>query len=106
MSKFLPILGLTLFTLSACKDAGTQDTQDSSAATATGTVPELFEPSLFASDPVEVDCTLDNGSSTRCYQLSFSNYQDSSGPFCPETIDDVGGVGIYKIGRASCRERV
>lgn len=95
MSKFLPILGLTLFTLSACKDAGTQDTQDSSATTATGTVPELFEPSLFASDPVEVDCTLDNGSSTRCYQLSFSNYQDSSGPFCPETIDDVGGVGIY-----------
>ncbi len=40
-------------------------------------------------------CTLDNGSQTQCWQLTFANYQDSTGPFCPATINDIGGVGIY-----------
>lgn len=42
-----------------------------------------------------VDCTLENGSSTSCYRLVFSSNPVADGPYCPETIDDIGGVGIY-----------
>lgn len=59
------------------------------------TLPELFANSLFTVSPQTVTCDLDNGSSTDCYEVSFTNYQESTGPFCPPTIDDIGGVGIY-----------
>jgi hypothetical protein len=53
-------------------------------------------------EPVQiVDCTLENGSSTQCYQLKFyANAVNDDGPFCPPTIDDVGGLGIYEPGAA------
>lgn len=48
-----------------------------------------------------VPCTLENGSTTTCYQLKFlANDVDDSGPFCPETINDVGGMAIYEPGSA------
>ena len=65
------------------------------AAVATGELIELFDPGIFASAPTTVECQLDNGSTTDCYQLRFTNYLESSGPFCPATVDDIGGVGIY-----------
>lgn len=42
-----------------------------------------------------VNCTLENGSSTQCYQLTFRSNPVENGPYCPATIDDIGGVGIY-----------
>lgn len=42
-----------------------------------------------------VDCTLEDGSSGECYQLIFSSNPVDNGPYCPETIDDIGGVGVY-----------
>lgn len=56
---------------------------------------DLFDPTLFAVEPGLVSCELDNGSTTDCYQISFDNNLDSTGPFCPDTVDDIGGVGIY-----------
>ncbi|NVB37649.1 YHYH protein [Pseudenhygromyxa sp. WMMC2535] len=81
-------------------EAGTETTGSEAGTETTGSddnpaLPELFDQGLFTVDPTTVDCQLDDGSTTQCYQLSFSNYQGSSGPFCPPTIDDIGGVGIY-----------
>lgn len=46
-----------------------------------------------------VPCTLENGTSTTCYQLKFfANDVDDSGPFCPQTINDIGGMAIYEPG--------
>lgn len=42
-----------------------------------------------------VDYTLENGSATTCYRLVFSSNPVAGGPYCPKTIDDIGGVGIY-----------
>lgn len=48
-----------------------------------------------------VPCTLENGTSTDCYQLKFyANYVNDDGPFCPETINDIGGLAIYEPGMA------
>lgn len=43
-----------------------------------------------------VDCSYSEGGSGKCYQIVFgSNPVDDEGPFCPETIQDVGGFGNY-----------
>lgn len=42
-----------------------------------------------------VNCTLENGTSTTCYQIVFSSNPVANGPYCPATIDDIGGVGVY-----------
>lgn len=43
-----------------------------------------------------VDCQLAEGGSGTCYRIIFnSNPVDDDGPFCPETINDVGGFGNY-----------
>jgi hypothetical protein len=48
-----------------------------------------------------VNCTLENGSATECYELKFfANDVNDDGPFCPQTINDIGGLGIYEPGNA------
>lgn len=42
-----------------------------------------------------VACTLENGTSTTCYQMVFTSNPVADGPYCPETINDIGGVGVY-----------
>ncbi|QCE42202.1 YHYH protein [Psychroserpens sp. NJDZ02] len=43
----------------------------------------------------KVDCTLEDGSQGDCYQLVFTSNPVENGPYCPTTIDNVGGLGIY-----------
>ena len=43
-----------------------------------------------------MDCTLENGSETTCYQLevaSLASTVDTDGPFCPATTSDVAASG-------------
>ena len=57
-----------------------------------------------------VDCTLKNGDASQCvaYTVKFLPNDLEIGPFCPTTLDDVGGVwdwdgenaGLYRIDRA------
>lgn len=57
-------------------------------------VTELTSSVLLGTDII--DCTLDSGSTTKCHELVFSMaipFED--GPYCPETMDDIGGLGIY-----------
>lgn len=59
----------------------------------------LISESLFNSGSLVsfemVMSTLANGTSAECFQLTFSSNPVASGPFCPETIDDVAGMGFY-----------
>jgi hypothetical protein len=58
--------------------------------------PTLFTSTSFTVEAKLVDCVLENGSSTQCYELTFiSNPVNDDGPFCPATLDDIGGMGIY-----------
>ena len=58
--------------------------------------PELFNSTNFVVSAQLVDCQLENGSNTKCYELTFiSNGVPDDGPFCPATQDDIGGMGIY-----------
>lgn len=43
----------------------------------------------------KVPCTLENGSESECYRLVFTSNPIPGGPFCPETIDEVGGLAFY-----------
>ena len=56
----------------------------------------------------EVDCTLTDGTESTCYQIEgIAVPVFEIGPFCPETLDDVGGVwdwdgenaGVYSLDR-------
>ncbi len=42
-----------------------------------------------------VTATLTDGTTAECYQLVFKSNPVANGPYCPETIDDIGGLGIY-----------
>jgi hypothetical protein len=98
------------------------ETTSSSAADTTvgqGSVDGLVDPSFFdeaamAVDPELVDCTLEDGTAARCWELTFWSAPDSVtlGPFCPTTIDDPDGgiwvwdgaddveAGLYKLNEA------
>lgn len=61
----------------------------------------LFNAAALTEPISIVNCNLENGSSTQCYQLKFlANVVDDDGPFCPATINDVGGMAIYEPGTA------
>ena len=77
---------------------------DEAAATAptdaTGGVDamSLFDDGALTADATTVDCTLENGSETTCYQVevaSLSSTVDTAGPYCPDTVDDVGGIWVW-----------
>ncbi|MEQ6166143.1 YHYH protein [Ekhidna sp. MALMAid0563] len=59
----------------------------------------LISESLFNSSSLEsielVTSTLEDGTSAYCFELTFSSNPVESGPFCPETINDVAGIGFY-----------
>ncbi len=123
-----PLLGLAaalLLVLSACGSSSTTesttestDTTDTTGAEATTTSAEseatagdedesptetadigtLFTDGALTSDAVIVDCTLENGSETTCYQLEVSSLAstvDTDGPYCPATTGDIGGIWVW-----------
>ena len=90
----------------ASNDDAVADTEPEtgSESEATG----VFNSALFSNDltsQTEVTCTLENGSTTSCYELTFiangagdTEGTDTIGPFCPETIfvdRSESGMGVY-----------
>lgn len=58
----------------------------------------LFADGALAEDAEIVSCTLQNGSETTCYQVAVSSLPvtvDTDGPFCPDTVNDVGGIWVW-----------
>lgn len=90
-------------------DAGGDDVEESDAALDSGAecqIPQgpglradLFPSEALAGPIIEVDCTLDDGSTTTCYQVQLAGRPSNHevGPFCPRNIadgDDAGGIWI------------
>lgn len=88
------MLALLLF---ACSDGPMSDTGvDDTAGTVGGLVAEAF----FADAPTfrgaeTVACELEDGSQAECLSVSFGANPVEDGPYCPPTIDDVAGTGVY-----------
>lgn len=59
----------------------------------------LISQSLFNSSSLisfeTITSTLEDGSSAECFEITFASNPVASGPFCPETIDDIAGMGFY-----------
>ena len=68
---------------------------DASSSSSGGDISGLFDASNIVGASTLVDCTLEDGTATQCYQMTFNSNPVAMGPFCPATLDDVGGVGIY-----------
>ena len=66
-----------------------------------------FAQSAFLETPEIVDCTLEDGTETQCHQIAVGYLPDGLeiGPFCPETLEDAGGIwewtgehaGLYRV---------
>ncbi|WP_405402716.1 YHYH protein [Paracoccus sp. Ld10] len=69
-----------------------------------------FDASAFLGDPQVVDCTLEDGTASTCFEFTVAALPEELeiGPFCPATLDDVGGLwqwdgenpGLYRLDRA------
>ena len=95
--QYLPRLlaYLAVFTLLATSYACGDDEELTIEVPSDSRIQEAYFNGTSLQSFAMVDCTLENGSSTTCYQLVFSSNPVADGPYCPETIDDIGGVGIY-----------
>lgn len=71
------------------------DDDDDTGSGSTYSIDKSFFNSASLISFTTVNCTLENGSTTTCYRIVFSSNPVDDGPYCPETIDDIGGVGIY-----------
>ncbi len=104
------MLSLLALLVVACKGStGPSGDTDSGTDTSSGTEPNtgtdtntgpagIDIPSFLVhlDSSSEESCTLDDGSTTTCYELVFSGTNPTGdGPYCPPTIDDIGGLGIY-----------
>ena len=95
----------TVVVLTACGSGstGTSSTGTSSSGDAATAQPgadptTLFTDGALTSDPTTVDCTLENGSETTCYQFEIASVASTvatDGPFCPATTTDVGGIWVW-----------
>lgn len=91
----------------AASDAASTDQASASASpttnssgTGTGTVGDpmsWFVDGALTTDATTVACTLENGTETTCYQVevaSLASTVDTDGPYCPATVDEVGGIWV------------
>ncbi|PJI85739.1 YHYH protein [Yoonia maricola] len=68
---------------------------------------DSFAQTAFAAEPQTVDCVLEDGTATSCYEFTVGYLPEGleTGPFCPATLDDAGGIwdwdgddpGLYRI---------
>ncbi|WP_158774054.1 YHYH protein [Cobetia sp. L2A1] len=73
-------------------------------------VPGQFSESALVKAPETVECTLENGTTTQCTRIVVKHKPDDlkTGPFCPPTLDDAGGIwdwdgtrpGLYRLDRS------
>lgn len=101
----LSALCLTAVIVSACSSDDDVDSEaDASESTAVGVVSLAVDPTAFvegalAADPLVVDCTLNDGTETSCYEIVTVGVPADSavGPFCPQSITsttDDGGIWL------------
>jgi hypothetical protein len=89
------ILVCIILFLNACKKD-----DDDTVAVDTDTSSHIFKSSLMNSNNLLesisiVNTRLTDGTSADCYKLVFKSNPVADGPYCPKTINDIGGLGIY-----------
>ncbi len=105
MTRHLLALALAV-TLTATACGSSETSQASSSPGTVGATADqgsadpsaLFDDGALTSAPQTVDCTLENGNESTCYQLevsSLSSTVDTEGPYCPATTSDVGGIWVW-----------
>ena len=96
-------LAAGLLGITACGSSGSSpDSTASPGTTATGQslagFAALFTDQALTSEVETVNCTLENGSATTCYQLqvaSLASTVDTDGPYCPATTSTTGGIWVW-----------
>ncbi len=61
-------------------------------------ITSLFADGALSKEVAIVSCTLEGGTETTCYQLEVASLVgavDTDGPFCPDTVDVVGGIWVW-----------
>ena len=109
---FIPLVALVLFA-AACGSSSDSSTAEETTSTTETTsedgtasssddegsdISALFVDGALTSGPSVVDCTLENGSETSCYEIevaSLASTVDTDGPFCPATTSDTGGIWVW-----------
>lgn len=77
----------------------TSEAESTEADTAIdGDAMSWFVDGALTADAQIVDCTLEDESETTCYQVQASSLPstvDTDGPYCPDTVDDLGGIWVW-----------
>ena len=97
----ISLLFIAFALLSSC--SSNDDNPSTSSDTDTGTVDttehtfkaELMNDNNLLESITLVTATLTDGTTADCYQLVFQSNPVPDGPYCPATINDIGGIGIY-----------
>lgn len=102
LRRLLVLLAVPAFVLAGCGSDDPESDEASTTGPATtgsaGDPMSYFSDGALTSDATTVDCTLENGTDTTCYQVevaSLTSTVDTDGPFCPETINDQGGIWVW-----------
>ncbi|OZG71219.1 hypothetical protein BTA51_21455 [Hahella sp. CCB-MM4] len=57
--------------------------------------PMFYDSEHFLEDISVISCELENGKNSLCFKLKVKSNPVPNGPYCPETINDIGGVYPY-----------
>ncbi|MEQ1737469.1 MAG: hypothetical protein ABL886_13825, partial [Rhodoglobus sp.] len=93
-----PLIGLVAFTTACATTTATPEAPSSSGVATSSDLTTLFVDGALTSDAAIVDCTLESGTATTCYQFeiaSLASTVDTDGPYCPATTSDVGGIWVW-----------
>tara|TARA_R110002051_G_scaffold137916_2_gene210556 strand:- start:59275 stop:60315 length:1041 start_codon:yes stop_codon:yes gene_type:complete len=98
--QLLAIIGIAVFALISCSSNNDTDASDSTNTDIIVDGEPTIDTSLFSSfsrirDFELVDCTLSDGTVTKCYKVVYENVRENITVICPEFETDLGGVGIY-----------
>ena len=96
--KLIALTSLLVIKLSSCSsvanNTSTTDTTTTDPSTHTFNASLMNNNNLLESVTL-VNATLTDGTTAECYKLVFKSNPVADGPYCPATINDIGGVGIY-----------
>ncbi|MBT8244149.1 hypothetical protein, partial [Winogradskyella sp.] len=92
--KLIALTSLLVIGLFSCSNDDDNSTTTADPSTHIFNASLLNNSNLLESVTL-VNATLTDGTTAECYKLVFKSNPVADGPYCPATINDIGGVGIY-----------
>ena len=82
---------------SGCGDDDVTDMNSIDVDLSEAIIQETFFNSSSLTSIEVVSATLEDGSTANCFQITFTGdgVDGDAGPYCPETIDGIGGLAVY-----------